>query len=203
MSELTIDQSTLSSDCVKNLQRYLNTEQIVTQQVDNTSQGQVLGVLCKINSIGVNPDSSLVIIAAQPLENTSWNFGTCFPSLPGAEEESSLQRLLRMRFLTLQKALWLFIWGQDIQTGVVKEQIATTDWFQAWAKEQGITDTSPENLRTFFDSLNFTENELQSEPKASWRRLAGINQNTETGEDPNNPVSGLFFWGDVWQTSAT
>ena len=182
---------------------YLGTKQIVAEEeVDGGHRSNILGVLCRVNCVGLGTDSSLVIVAARPVEDTRWNFGHCFPQLPGASEEWSPERLFRMRFLTLKNSLWLFVWGRDVQPGVVRERLAATTWFKEWAAQRRTTARNEEDLKAFFDTLGFKESELQAEPHASWRTTDAVGTSLVSGQGAKTSTSGLFLWGDIEQTSA-
>ncbi len=202
MNNLQVNNATVPSECVEQMQAYLDTDHIDAQEIDGGHEGQVLGVPCRVNCEGAGKDSSLVIVAARPVEHARWNFGDCFPELPGASEEWSPGRLFRMRFLTLRNSLWLFIWGRNVQAAVVRERVAATAWFKEWAAQRGATETSEEGLEALFDTLGFDASELQADPHTSWRESDGGGESSAGDQDAKTSTSGLFLWGDVQQTSA-
>src|SRR5262245_48401171 len=109
MSDLRIDSSTLPDKCVEDMEVYLRTKEIVAQEVSGGHQATILGLPCRVNCYGARKDSSLVIIAARPVKDSGWNFGKCFPELPGASEEGAPKRQFRMRFLTLTGQSQVFV----------------------------------------------------------------------------------------------
>lgn len=80
MSDQLLDSSTLPDKCVGDIEVYLRTRKIV---VDGKNEATLLGVPCQVHCEGAGRDSSLVILAARPLASAEWNFGKCFPELPG------------------------------------------------------------------------------------------------------------------------
>ena len=198
MSDLRINDANLPPECVKDLQVYLRTSEIIAREVDGGFQADILGVPCVLACSGLGLDSLLVLIAARPLESGRWNFGTCFHELPGATEEASPQRRFRMRFLTLRRSLWLFVWGRDVKQADVRVLLASNPGFRLWTRERGAADAA-----ALFDTLGFDARELQAVPHASWRAASGEQDVPPGNAYAGASASGLFLWGDLNETSPT
>jgi hypothetical protein len=211
MSDRIINSTTLPDACVRDMQVYLRTSEIVAPEAQ-AFKTDVLGVPCAVNCVGLGKDSSLVIIAARPVDDGAsvgvspgwiiiephgetsirWNFGKCFHELPGASVEASARRGFRMRYLTLKQSLWLFVWGRDVKPVDVRNLLASAPWFDDWRRARGATDAN-----VFFDTLGFDTRELQAVPHASWRGKNAL----PGGQGANTSTSGLFLWGDLAETS--
>ncbi|MHC4327807.1 MAG: hypothetical protein ACYSWW_06760 [Planctomycetota bacterium] len=199
-AELRLDSSTLPPECVQQMQAYLGTRRIVAQELDGGHQGTVLGVSCRVDYGGLGQNSPLVIVAARPKEDARWNFGDCFPRLPGVWDDLSAIELFRLRFLTLKKALWLFVWGRHVEKGQVRDHLAATAWFKEWAQQREVADTSEEGLQAFFDTLGFEARELQIDPQVGGSSDDGGSGFVSHASEAKISRGGLFLWGDVAQT---
>jgi hypothetical protein len=196
MSDIQIDSEAVPPKCLQDIQVYLRTTPIVAKAVQSY-QADILGVPCRVDCEGLGKDSSLVIIAARPVETATWNFGNCFRELPGGAEERSPERPFRMRFLTLSHSLWLFVWGRDVKQADVRDRLAAAPWFQEWTKDRKASDA-----RAMFDSLGFDSSELQAVPHASWRSRDGESKPLQSGPGEETSTGGLFLWGDLAETGA-
>ena len=190
MSELRNDSSTLPPECLEAMQVYLGTQEIVT--AETTLRGVPCEVYREVYRDSAADEPSLVLVAARPKEGTSWNFGNCFPELPGAAEEGDSQRRFRMRFLTLGNPLWLFIWSHDgqLRPGQVRDRLLAAPWFKEWARLRGVTD---------FDTLGFAESDLQANLPAIPDADAAEGSPATA---PKTSCCGMFLWGSIGQTSA-
>ena len=196
MNKLQLGSDSLPHDCVKDMQTYLRTAQIVANEVQGGYEATVLGVPCRVNCEGLGKDSTLVIIAARPVDGALWNFGKCFPELPGASEEAEAERPFRMRFLTLRKSLWLFVWGQNVTNEQVQSCLTNATWFQQWAIDRGQADAN-----SWFGKLGFDRRELQIVPHATWKDREAGSTSTTTAPAGKTSSSGLFLWGDLEEAS--
>lgn len=188
MSDLTLSPASLSQACLDELSKYLDTSTLPA--MPDTGTLDLLGVPCNIIFTSANSDSSLTIIAASPQPNSDWNLGDCLPQLPGADEETSPSRLFRMRFLTLDKSLWLFVWGENIQPQHIRDQLIAADGFKNWANLHGVSDTSDAGYAEFFNSLGI-----------DLTAIALTDTESDSVTNSNTTSSGLFIWGDLQQTS--
>lgn len=190
MSDQLLDSSTLPDKCVGDIEVYLRTRKIV---VDGKNEATLLGVPCQVHCEGAGRDSSLVILAARPLASAEWNFGKCFPELPGKSGESRF----RMKFLTLKRSLWFFVWGRDVTNDGVRSCVVNAPWFQEWAREE----RQEADANAYFTTLGFDKNELQAVPHATWSKTnAGRDSSTSSSGDKSS-TSGFFLWGDLNETN--
>lgn len=192
MSELTLATANLSQACVEELSKYFDTSTLPTTTSAPKSL-TILGVKCDLVFTSANSDASQIIIAASPQPNSNWNLGDCLPKLPGTEEESSADRLFRMRHLSFEKSLWLLVWGENIDPKMVRSQLLDSEGFKNWANLHATkAPTTSANSNTtdyaaFFDSLGFNVNDIA----------------LSTGDSKTNiTTSGLFIWGEIHQTDA-
>ena len=200
-AHLLLDSSTLPPDCVQQMQEYLGARRIVAQEADGGHEGTVMGVWSRVDCEGLGADSTLVVVAARPQGDAPWNFGDCFPRLPGAWGDSIAVELFRMRSLTLNKALWLFVWGRHIEPGMVRDRVASTKWFKEWAVQREVADTSAPGLKAFFDTLGFDARELQAAPQGGGSLDHGVIEADSGAGEATGSRGGLFLWGDVAQTT--
>mgnify|MGYP001795143430 CR=1 FL=1 len=117
-TSMVFDQANLNEACLDDLQKYFWTRSIALEQPEqdetdpqiHRGQGSLLNVACQIEVLS-QADQSLLILCAQPLED--WNFGTCFPLMPGASETGNSADTFLLRFLTLQDPLWLYVYSAE------------------------------------------------------------------------------------------
>ncbi|MEM9007315.1 MAG: DUF6603 domain-containing protein [Cyanobacteria bacterium P01_F01_bin.86] len=133
------DQANLSEACLDDLQRYFGTrsielaqpEQDETEAQIHRGNGTLLNVACQIEVFS-QVDQSLLILCAQPPED--WNFGTCFPLMPGESETGNSEDSFFLRFITLQDSLWLYIYADlplDAQT--LQAELNKLLFWQEWS----------------------------------------------------------------------
>jgi len=142
---MIFDQANLSEACLDNLQQYFWTRSIELFEPEQDKihpqiyrgKGTLLNVACQIEVFSKD-DQSLLILCAQPIE--AWNFGTCFPLMPGESETDNSADTFFLRFITLQDPLWLYIYSaspldeQTLQTEVDKLQ-----FWQEWSSRNNPT----------------------------------------------------------------
>ena len=138
-TSMVFDQANLSEACLDDLQRYFWTRSITLEppEQDETDpqihrgKGSLLNVACQIEVLS-HADQSLLILCAQPLAD--WNFGTCFPLMPGESETGNSADTFLLRFLTLQDPLWLYVYSAaplDEQT--LQAEVAKLRLWQEWS----------------------------------------------------------------------
>ncbi|MEM6520507.1 MAG: DUF6603 domain-containing protein [Cyanobacteria bacterium P01_C01_bin.70] len=139
---MVLDQANLSEACLNDLQQYFWTRRIELfepEQDETDSQiyrgnGTLLNVRCQIEVLS-KADQSLLILCAQPLED--WNFGTCFPQMPGESETDNSADTFFLRFITLQDSLWLYIYADsplDAQT--LQAELNKLLLWQEWSSQK-------------------------------------------------------------------
>lgn len=121
-TSMVFDQANLSEACLDDLQKYFWTrsieiaqpEQDETETQIHRGKGKLLNVACQIEVFS-KADQSLLLLCAQPLEE--WNFGTCFPLMPGESpgesETGNSADSFFLRFITLQDPLWLYVYSDS------------------------------------------------------------------------------------------
>uniref|UniRef100_UPI00262082E0 hypothetical protein n=1 Tax=Acaryochloris sp. IP29b_bin.137 TaxID=2969217 RepID=UPI00262082E0 len=136
-TSIVFNQANLSEACLDDLQQYFWTRSIELEEPEqdetdpqiHRGKGTLLNVACQIEVFS-KADQSLLILCAQPVESVEdWNFGTCFPLMPGESETDNSADSFYLRFITLQDPLWLYVYSespideQTLQTEVDKLQL--------------------------------------------------------------------------------
>ncbi|MEO0534177.1 MAG: DUF6603 domain-containing protein [Cyanobacteria bacterium P01_A01_bin.123] len=135
---MVFDQANLSEACLDDLQKYFWTRSIALDKPEqdevnsqiHRGKGSLLNVACQIEVLS-SADQSLFILCAQPLED--WNFGTCFPLMPGESETGNSAETFLLRFLTLQDPLWLYIYSAEpLDEQTLQAEVDKLHLWQEW-----------------------------------------------------------------------
>ena len=138
-TSMVFDQANLSEACLDDLQKYFWTrsierdkpEQDETDPQIHRGKGSLLNVACQMEVLS-SADQSLFILCAQPLED--WNFGTCFPLMPGESETGNSAETFLLRFLTLQDPLWLYIYSAEpLDEQTLQTEVDKLHLWQEWS----------------------------------------------------------------------
>jgi hypothetical protein len=154
----------------------------------------LLGVNCKFDTFGIEKNSSLVILCARPLETESWNFGNCFPLLPGNWQTGNSRSTFHLRFLSLKTPLWLYVWTLHPKSNAaVETALLGMPLYQQWLADMG---------EMKFAELGLEERDLQSVPRASSQIMVG--GRAFGGSKPSVQAArvGLFMWGHLPDVSS-
>lgn len=142
---MVFDQANLSEACLDDLQRYFGTrsielaqpEQDETEAQIHRGNGTLLNVSCQIEVLR-QADQSLLILCAQPPED--WNFGTCFPLMPGESETGNSADSFFLRFITLQDPLWLYIYSASpLDEQTLQAELNKLQFWQKWSSRNNPT----------------------------------------------------------------
>jgi hypothetical protein len=143
MMEQILNSDCLPTGCVRLMRAYLQTTEIplvVNREGGETPDSgtfegvaTLLGVPCDIHVLGATKNSSLVVMCIRP--KADWDFGTCFPQMPGAWVSGShASDAFHLRSMTLSKPLWVFVYSEngdleDMQT-LLGKSLRFSNWLE-------------------------------------------------------------------------
>ncbi|EKU96509.1 hypothetical protein Lepto7375DRAFT_0514 [Leptolyngbya sp. PCC 7375] len=142
---IVFNQANLSEACLDDLQQYFWTRSIELDQPEqdetdpqiHRGKGTLLNVACHIEVFS-KADQSLLILCAQPLED--WNFGTCFPLMPGESETGNSADTFLLRFVTLQDPLWLYIYSASpLDEQTLQAETTKLRLWQEWSSQKTLS----------------------------------------------------------------
>ena len=164
VQSITFNQDNLSEACLDDIQLYFWTRiiELLTGQTSPTNPeiyqgiGTLLNVSCQIEVLS-KADQSLFILCAKPQED-AWNFGTCFPLMPGApeidvssivveeseasddtEDEDSEESFL-LRFITLQDSIWFYIYtATSLNSFALQKELNKLSLWSQWLAQNPST----------------------------------------------------------------
>jgi hypothetical protein len=149
----------------------------------------LLGVNCKFNTFGFEKNSSLLILCARPLESESWDFGNCFPLLPGGWQTGNSRSTFHLRFLSLKTPLWLYVWTRHPNSNAaIETALLGMPLYQQWLVEMGGVE---------FAELGLEERDLQSVPRAGSHITVRGRAFGEPKPSAQAARVGLFMWGHL------
>ncbi|WP_372741391.1 DUF6603 domain-containing protein [Neptunomonas sp.] len=183
MSDNWISLSTVSAECANDVRLALG----VSRLPEKGGDGEMLGVPCHIETYGIHENSDLVVVCAYPEQ--PWNFGYCFPQLPGAWQQGNTFRHFNLRFLGLDKALWVYVWMKGEQFEKIWPALIENAVFIHWNREQ--------DSAIVKSILGLIPEDLQRVPRPS--QQVRINGKPFGGRKENKEIvkDGLFMWGFV------
>lgn len=144
-TSIVFNQANLSEACLDDLQQYFWTrsielekpEQDATDPQIHRGKGTLLNVACQIEVFS-KADQSLLILCAQPIED--WNFGTCFPLMPGESETGNSTDTFFLRFITLQDPLWFYIYSASpLDEPTLQAEVNKLQFWQEWSNRNNPT----------------------------------------------------------------
>lgn len=144
-TSIVFNQANLSEACLDDLQQYFWTrsielekpEQDATDPQIHRGKGTLLNVACQIEVFS-KADQSLLILCAQPIED--WNFGTCFPLMPGESETGDSADTFFLRFITLQDPLWFYIYSASpLDEPTLQAEVNKLQFWQEWSSRNNPT----------------------------------------------------------------
>lgn len=144
-TSIVFNQANLSEACLDDLQQYFWTRSIELEkpEQDDTDpqihrgKGTLLNVACQIEMFS-KADQSLLILCAQPIED--WNFGTCFPLMPGESETGDSADTFFLRFITLQDPLWFYIYSASpLDEPTLQAEVNKLQFWQEWSSRNNPT----------------------------------------------------------------
>ena len=155
------------------------------------ADGAVMGLLgtqVKFELTGAAPTSDLVILCAQPVDDTNWDFGSAFPQLPGSWGSQGGD-MFHLRFLSLEKSLWIYIWSRIPDLGPVETALKTNSIFTDWATDEKFD----------LDANGLAATDLLEVPRK--RRKLTVATPAKTHEDPS--FSSFQMWGELGDSKTT
>lgn len=144
-TSIVFNQANLSEACLDDLQQYFwmrsieleKPEQDATDPQIHRGKGTLLNVACQIEVFS-KADQSLMILCAQPIED--WNFGTCFPLMPGESETGDSADTFFLRFITLQDPLWFYIYSASpLDEPTLQAEVNKLQFWQEWSSRNNPT----------------------------------------------------------------
>ncbi|WP_413167905.1 DUF6603 domain-containing protein [Capilliphycus salinus ALCB114379] len=139
---IVLNQDNLSEACLDDLQKYFwtrNIELFEPEQDENDPRihrgtGTLLNVSCHIEAL-LNADRSLLILCAKPDED--WNFGTCFPLMPGESETGNSVGTFLLRFITIQDPIWIYIYSaSEIDEQTLQTELDKLLFWNQWSDQK-------------------------------------------------------------------
>ncbi|UJB69601.1 hypothetical protein HRE53_25355 [Acaryochloris sp. 'Moss Beach'] len=144
-TSIVFNQANLSEACLDDLQQYFWTRSIELEKPEqdetdpqiHRGKGTLLNVACQIEVFS-KADQSLMILCAQPIED--WNFGTCFPLMPGESETGDSADTFFLRFITLQDPLWFYIYSASpLDEPTLQAEVNKLQFWQEWSSRNNPT----------------------------------------------------------------
>lgn len=144
-TSIVFNQANLSEACLDDLQQYFWTRSIALEKPEQDAtdpqihrgKGTLLNVACQIEVFS-KADQSLLILCAQPIED--WNFGTCFPLMPGESETGNSTDTFFLRFITLQDPLWFYIYSASpLDEPTLQAEVNKLQFWQEWSSRNNPT----------------------------------------------------------------
>jgi hypothetical protein len=144
----------------------------------------LLGVELDYEITGATPDSELVILCGCPKADSPWDFGSCFPQLPGAWAQGNANDAFHLRFLSMEGSIWIYVWSRSPDVKAVQAALKTNSVFDKWAKTKNDFD---------LDLHGLADTDLEEVP--THQRRVKIAQVGSTLSKPS--FAGFFMWGDL------
>ncbi len=122
-------------ECAEDMRRTLG---LIHLPEERSAPIRIRGVECSFERKGFAKDSRLVVLVATPTKSEDWDFGTCFPQLPGAWNTGNHAGAFHLRFLSLDESIWIYVWTRDPSPGPIEAVLAGMDTFSNWAPDNGV-----------------------------------------------------------------